>query len=100
MRIDLKFKLREIAGEQILVNQGTPGVNLTRVISLNKSACFLFEQLTGRDFTEEDVARALAEKYGLARPEADRDARLWIEQMQQCGVITPGQTVPEEKADL
>ena len=35
MRINTKFKLRDIAGETIIVNQGTPEADLTRIISLN-----------------------------------------------------------------
>lgn len=38
MRINTKFKLRDIAGETIIVNQGTPEADLTRIISLNTSA--------------------------------------------------------------
>ena len=33
MKINPKFRLREIAGEHILVNQGVMGVCLTHVIS-------------------------------------------------------------------
>lgn len=41
MRINTKFKLRDIAGETIIVNQGTPEADLTRIISLNTSARLL-----------------------------------------------------------
>ena len=61
LKIDPKFRLREIAGEHILVNQGVMGVSLTRVISLNESAVLLFNQLVGKDFTPEDAARILGE---------------------------------------
>ncbi len=87
MRIDLKFKLREIAGEHLLVNQGTPEVNLTEVISLNKSACFLFERFAGEPFAQEEVAEALMAKYGLSPGKAATDAALWVKRMKQCEVI-------------
>ena len=32
MRIDSKFKLRSIAGENIIVNQGKVGSDLTKII--------------------------------------------------------------------
>ena len=35
MRVNSNYKLREIAGETIIVNQGKEGVDMTRIISLN-----------------------------------------------------------------
>ena len=46
MRINTKFKLRDIAGETIIVNQGTPEADLTRIISLNTSARLLWNELS------------------------------------------------------
>ena len=37
MKIKSEYKLREVAGETIIVNQGTIGVDMTRIISLNSS---------------------------------------------------------------
>lgn len=42
MKINPNFKLREMAGETIIVNQGHTGADLTRIISLNKSARLLY----------------------------------------------------------
>ena len=50
MRINTKFKLRDIAGETIIVNQGTPEADLTRIISLNTSARLLWNELSDKDF--------------------------------------------------
>ena len=38
MKINSNYKLREIADETIIVNQGKEGVDMTRIISLIKSA--------------------------------------------------------------
>ena len=35
MKIKPNYKLREIAGENMVVNQGVANVNMTRIISLN-----------------------------------------------------------------
>lgn len=48
MRINTKFKLRDIAGETIIVNQGTPEADLTRIISLNTSARLLWNDAFGQ----------------------------------------------------
>ena len=43
MKINSNYKLREVAGETIVVNQGTTGMDMTRIISLNASAKLLYE---------------------------------------------------------
>lgn len=42
MKIDPKFKVIELGDETIIVNQGTANVDMTKIISLNKSAKLLF----------------------------------------------------------
>ena len=87
MRIKPNFKLREIAGETIVVNQGVAGTNMTRVISLNKSARLLYEQLHGKEFTTEDAAEVLRETYGIDKEQALKDSRAWAESLIKCGVV-------------
>lgn len=87
MKINPNYKLREIAGETIVVNQGTTGVDMTRIISLNASARLLYETLTGKDFTLEDVAHTLASTYGITQEQSLKDAEVWVKALQQCKVI-------------
>ncbi len=88
MKINSTFKLREIAGETIIVNQGTPDVDLTRIISLNGSARLLWEQLVGKDFSVADAAEVLVNTYHIAEEQALGDAQVWVNDLQKCGVIT------------
>ena len=87
MRIVKGFKLREIAGETILVNQGLPDADLTRVISLNESARLLWERLSGREFSLADGADVLTERYGIDREQALHDVRVWADSLRSCGVL-------------
>ena len=87
MRIKPNYKLREIAGETIVVNQGVANVNMTRIISLNKSARLLYEEMAGKEFAVEDVAKALVDRYGIEDELALADAQKWIESLKECGVI-------------
>lgn len=87
MRINPNYKLREIAGEVIIVNQGQADVNLTRIISLNASARLLYERLAGREFTLRDAAGVLADAYHIDAGQALRDAAVWVEKLVECGVI-------------
>lgn len=87
MQINPNYKLREIAGETIVVNQGTAEVNMTRIISLNASARLLYETLANKEFTLEDAARILSESYGISTEVARKDAQVWVEALQKCGII-------------
>ena len=87
MKINSNYKLREVAGETIVVNQGTAEVNMPRIISLNASARLLYESLANKDFTLEDVAQILANTYGIPAEVAKKDAQVWVEALQKCGII-------------
>ena len=87
MKIDLNFKLRFIAGETIIVNQGTPDADLTRILSLNASARLLWEELSGKDFPAEEVSRLLADTYHIPMQQAQQDAARWITALKECNII-------------
>ena len=87
MKINSNYKLRSIAGETIVVNQGTTGTDMTRIISLNASAKLLYEQLLGKEFTLEDAAQVLVDIYGIASEQARKDAEKWAQALCKCGVI-------------
>ncbi len=87
MKINSNYKIREIAGETIVVNQGMANVNMTRIISLNTSARLLYETLAEREFTTEDAAKVLVDTYGIGQEQALKDATTWVESLQKCGVI-------------
>jgi hypothetical protein len=87
MRINSNYKLREIAGETIIVNHGKEGVDMTRIISLNKSAKLLYEQLAGKEFSLEEAAQVLMDTYGIDSDLALNDAGKWIDALKECKVI-------------
>lgn len=87
MKINPNYKLRTIAGEHIIVNQGGSHADMTRIISLNPSACMLWQALEGREFTTSEAADLLVEKYGIANEQALTDAAHWIERLQAVGAI-------------
>lgn len=87
MKIKSTYKLREIAGETIVVNQGVTEANLTRIISLNASARMLWENLSGKEFTLEDAAALLVEQYGIGAEQAAKDAAVWVDALKKCDII-------------
>ena len=87
MKINSNFKIREVAGETIVVSQGKADVDMTRIISLNSSAKLLYETLAGKEFTLEDAANVLSETYGITTEVALKDAQVWVDALQKCGII-------------
>lgn len=82
MRIKTNLKVREVAGEHIVMRLGDgEKADMTTVISFNESALLLVERLRGRDFTADDVAAVLTEEYDVDNETAMRDAAQWIDMM-------------------
>ncbi|MBO5759082.1 MAG: PqqD family protein [Rikenellaceae bacterium] len=88
MKIESKYKVRDIAGEKMIILQGTFGADMTKIISLNESAELLFNNLAGREFTMEDAAAVLTDNYEVEAEVALADATKWVESMADYGVIT------------
>lgn len=88
MKLNSNFKLRDLAGETIIVRQGTPDLDLTRIISFNPSARFLWERLAGKDFTLDHVAEILETHYGIPPRQARSDAEAWTEALRNCGILS------------
>ncbi len=87
MRIKQEYKVREIAGESVVIMQGKQGADLTQIITLNDSALMLWNALQGKDFEASDAAEVLMQNYEVAAEVALRDATAWVERLSECGLI-------------
>ena len=87
MKIKEGLKIRDIAGEKVLIMQGRVGADMTKLISFNSTAEWLWHNLIDKDFIEDDVVGLLIERYKIDRDTAKKDARIWIEQLQSCHAI-------------
>lgn len=87
MRIKQGYKVREMAGENVVIIQGRQGADMTRIITLNDSALLLWQSLEGRDFGAEEAARILCDNFAVEAGTAERDARAWIRSMAGAGLI-------------
>lgn len=87
MRILSKYKVREIANEYIIVSQGGNNTEKTRIISLNESALMLFQNFSGKDFCTDDVTKYLMDTYDISKETAETDAKIWIGELKDCGII-------------
>ena len=87
MKFKEGYKVRSMAGENVVIMQGTAGCDMTRIISLNDSSLLLWNELQGKEFEVADVAAILVETYGIDAEVAERDAKAWVEKLTECGLI-------------
>lgn len=87
MKINEAYKVREMAGEHVVIMQGRYGADLTRVISLNETSLYLWQELQGREFEVEDVVDLLTARYEVDEPTARRDAEAWVEKLKACKLV-------------
>ena len=86
MKLRPNMRLREIAGEKMLVTGSPTQVDLTKVVVLNTTAEYLWEAMKGKDFSVDDVAGVLTRDYGIDHQRAYKDASLWIESLVKAGL--------------
>lgn len=87
MRFKEGYKVREIAGEHVVIMQGRLGADVTRVVALNETSVYLWERLAGKNFDAAVVRDILLERYDIDEKMADMDAARWVSKLRDCGLI-------------
>ena len=87
MKFKSGYKVRSMAGENVVIMQGKGGSDMTRIISLNDSSLLLWNELQGKEFEVADVAAILVEAYKIDNEMAERDAKAWVEKLAECGLV-------------
>mgnify|MGYP000967457170 CR=1 FL=1 len=87
MRINKKYKIRDIAGEKIVIIQGEYGVDFTRIISLNKTSDWLWQLFIDKEFNLEEIKEALLSRFNVDAEQAASDAKAWVNKMLEYDLI-------------
>ena len=87
MKIKENLKLRNIAGENVVILQNKEVSDMTKLLSLNKTSKYLWDQLKGKDFEASDVKKALLDHWDIEEQLASTDAQKWIKLLKENGVI-------------
>lgn len=87
MRIDTSKKVREVAGEHIVIMQDKGVADMTKVVALNESALFLYERLMNREFELSDVVSLLLNEYEVDEATATADAEAWVKHIAENGLL-------------
>ena len=56
MKIKTGFELRDVCGEKVIIATGIENIDFSRMISLNESAAFLWENIQDKDFDTETLS--------------------------------------------
>lgn len=86
MKIKNGFVLREMCGENIVAGEGLEHINFNKLISLNSTAAFLWKELIGKEFTEEEMAQLLVNEYEIDMELALKDSKALCAAWKEAGV--------------
>jgi len=78
--------LRPLGKEFIVTGDGLSPVDFSKVVSLNATAAYLWDELKGKDFTTEDIAAALTARYEVDEATALSDARKLMGAWREAGL--------------
>ncbi|MBR4438042.1 MAG: PqqD family protein [Bacteroidales bacterium] len=87
MKIKTGFKLRTIVGEHIITGEGVERVNFNKIITLNETAVYLWENLVGKEFTEDDVVKLLTDEYEVTEEVARKDVQNLLSKWEEAGLL-------------
>ena len=63
MKIKPGFELKMMCGENVIIAYGEENINFSKIIALNESAAVIWNTVIGKEFTVEDMVKALCEEY-------------------------------------
>lgn len=86
MKIKEGFILREMCGENIVAAEGLENINFNKLISLNESAAYLWNELQGKEFSIEEMAELLIARYGIDKELALKDSANLYEAWKNAGI--------------
>ena len=87
MQIKEGLEIRDIAGEKVLIMQGRIGQDMTKVVSFNATAEWLWNTLSNKTFSLDDVTGLLVERFHISVETAEADAKKWIDQLLHCNAL-------------
>lgn len=80
--------LRQVCGEWVVVGEGLSAINFNRLLSLNDTAAWLWQQAMEQgDFTVDSLADRLSEEYDVTTEDARRDVAELVGKWQQEGIV-------------
>ena len=88
MKIKKGFVLRQVCGENVIVGEGLGAINFGKMLALNETAAWLWQQAVAMgDFTVDTLAQKLCDEYEVSPDEAQTDVASIVTEWQNVGVL-------------
>lgn len=88
MKIKKGFVLRQVCGENVIVGEGLGAINFGKLLALNETAAWLWQQAVAMDnFTIDTLAQKLFDEYEVSVDEAKNDVAAILDEWQNVGVV-------------
>ena len=87
MKIKKGFVLEKVGDSYLACATGKLAREFKGLVRLNETGAFLWEKLSSSDKSEEDLARAILEEYDTTADVAQRDVKLFVENLTRVGII-------------
>jgi len=87
MKTKKGFKLRSICGENVIVAEGIENIDFSKIISMNESAAYLWQNIEGKEFTEEELVDLLTAEYEVDEATARQDVATMLQQWTEAGML-------------
>ena len=88
MKIKEGFEIQNVCGEYIIVPAGADNVDYSKIISLNETAAYLWENVATKEaFTTDDLVELLLEEYEVEESVAREDCELIVERWKEMELV-------------
>ena len=88
MKLKNGFVLRQVCGENVIVGEGLGAINFGKMLALNETAAWLWQQAKEQgDFTIDSLAEALCQEYEVTLDKAKADVTGILDEWTAIGVI-------------
>lgn len=87
MRIKDGFRLRDVMGQATVIGEGVGQVNFNKLITLNATAAWLWEQVESKDFDVQTLSDLLVSKYAIDAELARKDAEALVSKWVEIGLV-------------
>ena len=88
MKIKNGFVLRQVCGENVIVGEGLGAINFGKMLALNETAAWLWQQAVAMDgFTIDTLAQKLCDEYEVSLDEAKTDITAILNEWTAVGVV-------------
>lgn len=89
MKLKKGFELRTICGENVIVASGLENINFSKIISVNETAAFLWNEAEKLEtFTAEQLTEKLCGEYEVNPSQALADVKQTLTQWAEIGLTT------------